>query len=154
MVQSTLNKLFKSDTCLFSVNVKRGAEVFAAIFLVIAIIRGIINMTFSLITDEPAYCSWLVYHVMMIIFCVMVLTAERRDEAWFYLPLVAMTGIFGLSKIFIGVVGLISVAADLEHGKAPVFGYIPRYYLQQPGFLENNELQHDPYSRLFPTLPF
>ncbi|KAE9555320.1 hypothetical protein FO519_001479 [Halicephalobus sp. NKZ332] len=145
MVQSTLNKLFKNDTCLCGINVKQGAEIFATIFLTSAIIRGILNMTFSLITNEPAYCSWLIYHILTIIFCFMVLTAERRDEAWFYLPMVAMTGIFGLSKVFIGIVGLISVAFDLDNGKLPVFGYIPRYFLTEPGHLERDELEHHPY---------
>ena len=148
MVQSTFNKLFKSDTCLCDIHVKRGAEIFATLFLVLAAIRGIVSITFSLIQEEPAYCSWLVYHIMMIIFCVMVLTAERRDEAWFYLPLVAVTGIFGLTKIFIGAIGLISVAADLEHGKAIVFAYIPKYYLTQPERFERDDLKYDAYGRL------
>lgn len=153
MVQSTLNKLFKSDKCLCDIHVKRGAEIFATIFLVIAVIRGIISITFSLIEEEPAYCSWLIYHIMMIIFCVMVLTAERRDEAWFYLPLVAVTAIFGLTKIFVGILGLISVAVDLDHGKAPVFGYVPRYYLTQPEYFERDELKLDSYSKLLRTSP-
>uniref|UniRef100_A0A914D7R5 MARVEL domain-containing protein n=1 Tax=Acrobeloides nanus TaxID=290746 RepID=A0A914D7R5_9BILA len=87
--------------CLCNLHVRKGASVIAIIEIILAILAIVYYAFFNV---GLSWWFWLFYEITQIIVCLLVISADRSDHAWLYLPYLIITALgligFGIYAFF------------------------------------------------------